>query len=46
VLPLCLDAIFFHREPVLVAVDADSLAWVAGQRGPDRTGESWCRVLQ
>jgi hypothetical protein len=45
-LPLCLDAIFFHREPVLVAVEPDSLAWVAGQRGPDRTGQSWCRVLQ
>ena len=46
VLTLCLDEIFFHREPVLVAVEADSLAWVAGQRGPDRTGESWCRLLQ
>jgi hypothetical protein len=46
VLTLCLDEIFFHREPVLVAVEADSMTWVAGQRGPDRTGASWCRLLQ
>jgi hypothetical protein len=46
VLTLCLDEIFFHREPVLVAVEPRSMAWVGGQRGPDRTGESWCRLLQ
>ncbi len=22
------------------------MTWVAGQRGPDRTGESWCGLLQ
>lgn len=37
VLVLCLDEIFFHREPVLMAVEPLSLAWLAGQRGPDRS---------
>jgi len=45
VLVLCLDEIFFHREPILMAVEPHSMAWVAGQRGPDRSGESWCKVL-
>jgi hypothetical protein len=45
VLVLCLDEIFFHREPILMAVEPHSMAWVAGQRGPDRSGESWCRLL-
>ncbi len=46
VLTLCLDEIFFHREPVLVAVEPASMTWVAGQRGPDRTGDTWCVLLQ
>jgi hypothetical protein len=46
VLTLCLDEIFFHQEPVLVAVEPHSMAWVAGQRGPDRTGDSWDQVLR
>jgi hypothetical protein len=46
VLVLCLDEIFFHREPILMAVDPVSLAWLAGQRGPDRTGDSWCGVIE
>jgi len=29
-----------------VAVEPHSMAWVAGQRGPDRTGESWCQLLR
>ena len=45
VLRLCLDEIFFHREPILMAVEPASMAWVAGQRGPDRTGESWAEVI-
>jgi hypothetical protein len=43
---LCLDEIFFHREPILMGVDPLSLAWLAGQRGPDRSGESWCKVIE
>jgi hypothetical protein len=45
VLVLCLDEIFLHREPILMAVEPHSMAWVAGQRGPDRSGESWCKLL-
>ena len=45
VLVLCLDEIFFHRRPILMAVEPHSMAWVAAQRGPDRSGESWCQVL-
>jgi hypothetical protein len=42
---LCLDEIFLHREPVLMAIEPHSMAWMAGQRGPDRRGESWCEVI-
>lgn len=45
VLTLCLDEIFFHHEPILMAVEPASMAWVAAQRGPDRTGESWEKVV-
>ena len=43
---LCLDEMFFHQEPGLVAVEPHSMAWVAGQRGPDRPGDSWYQVLR
>jgi len=46
VLVLCLDEIFFHREPILMGVEPRSLAWLAGQRGPDRTGASWRKVIE
>src|SRR5437763_3023136 len=42
---LCLDEIFLHREPVLMAIEPNSMAWMAGQRGPDRCGESWREVI-
>src|SRR5215470_16858705 len=42
---LCLDAICLHRAPVLMAIEPHSMAWMAGQRGPDRRGESWREVL-
>lgn len=42
---LCLDEIFLHRAPVLMAIEPDSMAWMAAQRGPDRSGESWREVL-
>ena len=42
---LCLDEIFLHRVPVLMAIEPNSMAWMAGQRGPDRSGESWREVL-
>ena len=43
---LCLDEIFCHRLPVLIGVEPHSLAWLLGQRGPDRTGETWCQALR
>jgi hypothetical protein len=45
VLVLCLDEIFFHREPILMGVEPHSMAWVAGQRGPDRSGASWSELI-
>jgi hypothetical protein len=42
---LCLDAICLHRAPVLMAIAPHSMAWLAGQRGPDRRGERWGDVL-
>jgi hypothetical protein len=42
---LCLDEIFLHRAPVLMAIEPNSMAWMAGQRGPDRRGESWYEVI-
>ena len=46
VLALCLDEIFFHRRPVLIGVEPHSLAWVLGQKAPDRSGLTWCQALQ
>jgi hypothetical protein len=43
---LCLDEIFCHRQPVLMGVEPHSLAWVLGQRGPDRSGASWHQALR
>jgi hypothetical protein len=42
---LCLDEIFCHRLPLLIGVQPHSFAWLVGQRGPDRTGETWCQAL-
>jgi hypothetical protein len=42
---LCLDEIFCRRLPVLIGVEPHSLAWLLGQRGPDRTGPTWARAL-
>jgi hypothetical protein len=43
---LCLDEIFFRRQPVLVGVEPQSMAWVLGQRASDCKGSSWYRALQ
>src|SRR5262249_4625268 len=45
VLSLCLDEIFFHRKPVLMAVEPASMAWVLGQRAKDRCGDTWAKAL-
>ena len=43
---VCLDEIFFRRRPVLVVVDPHSMAWLAGERTPDRSGTTWHRILK
>src|SRR5512135_320094 len=42
----CLDEIFFHRRPVLVAVEPQSMAWILGQRTSDRSGPTWAAALK
>jgi hypothetical protein len=42
----CLDEIFLRRQPVLVAVEPRSMAWVLGQRTRDRSGPTWAAALQ
>jgi hypothetical protein len=42
---LCLDEIFCRRQPVLMAVEPFSYAWVVGARARDRSGPTWARVL-
>lgn len=46
ILTLCLDEIFFHQVPVLAMVEPYSMVWVAGQRGPDRKGQTWFTLLE
>jgi hypothetical protein len=43
---VCLDEIFFRRDPVLVVVEPHSMAWLAGERTADRSGTTWHRVLR
>jgi hypothetical protein len=42
---LCLDEIFFHRKPVLMAIEPHSLAWVLGRRAADHSGPAWAQAL-
>ncbi len=42
----CLDEIFFHRRPVLVAVEPASMVWFLGQKADDRSGATWSKALQ
>jgi hypothetical protein len=46
VMVACLDEIFFRRQPVLVAVEPQSMAWVLGQRVCDRSGPTWAAALR
>jgi hypothetical protein len=45
VVALCLDEIFFHRKPVLMAVEPHSLTWVLAERAADRSGPTWAKAL-
>lgn len=42
---VCLDEIFFRQQPVLMAVEPFSMAWLLGQRAKDRTGATWYNAL-
>ena len=42
---LCLGEICLHRAPVLMVIEPESMAWMAGQRGPDRRGERWAQII-
>ena len=46
VIVACVDEIFFRRQPVLVAVEPQSMAWVLGQRSRDRSGPTWAAALK
>jgi hypothetical protein len=43
---LALDEIFFHGQPVLMAVEPHGFALLLCQRGPDRTGATWLAALR
>jgi hypothetical protein len=43
---LCLDEIFFHGKPVLVAVEPHSMAVLLCDKAADRSGLTWQRALQ
>jgi hypothetical protein len=42
---LCLDEIFLRRQPLLMGVEPQSMAWVLGLRACDRTGATWEKAL-
>ena len=42
----CLDEIFFHRRPVLVGVEPNSMVWFLGKRSDDRQASTWFSELQ
>ncbi len=45
-LVVCLDEIFFRRQPVLMGVEPHSLTWVLGRRAEDRSGPTWAQALR
>jgi hypothetical protein len=46
VLTMCIDEIFFGRQPVLVGVEPHSMAWVIGRKADDRKGTTWQEALR
>lgn len=42
----CLDEIYFHRRPVLVAVEPASMTWFLGQKAHDCSGATWAKSLR
>jgi DNA-directed RNA polymerase specialized sigma24 family protein len=42
----CLDEIFFHRRPVLMGVEPNSMVWFLGKKSDDRQASTWFSELQ
>jgi hypothetical protein len=42
----CLDEIFFHRRPVLVGIEPQSMVWFLGRRCDDRQASTWFNQLR
>jgi hypothetical protein len=42
----CLDEIFFHRRPVLVGVEPNSMVWFLGAKAGNCQGSTWFAALQ
>ena len=42
----CLDEIFFHRRPVLVGIDPQSMVWFLGTKAADHQGPTWFGELR
>jgi hypothetical protein len=42
----CLDEIFFHRRPVLVAIEPASMTWFLGRKSGDCQGATWADALR
>jgi hypothetical protein len=42
----CLDEIFFHRRPVLVAVEPQSMVWFVGTKAANCQGATWFEALR
>ena len=42
----CLDEIFFHRRPVLVGIDPQSMVWFLGKKAANHQGSTWFGELQ
>ena len=42
----CLDEIFFHRQPVLVGVEPQSMMWFLGKKVASHQGSTWFAELQ
>jgi hypothetical protein len=42
----CRDEIFFHRRPVRVGVEPQSMVWFLATKAADRKGSTWSAALQ
>jgi hypothetical protein len=42
----CLDEIFFHRRPVLVGIEPQSMVWFIGKKAANHKGSTWFEELR